>query len=164
MEKKNPTVVIINPATGETQTLTHLSYEEVRDTLEEMEGNRAAQKVLTNENSDYKVGQRELEELNSALEPFPMVREAMELTVGVTRLAALAMKEAETASAKIEQFNGEPFTIAKQVKALNGIIEDPFQSAVAFALLNENVIRIRKTKPEEFEDIPLNNTEKLMAL
>ena len=60
MEKKNPTVVIINPATGESKTLTRLSYDEVWEVLEEMEDNRvAADSALTGE--PYKAGQRELE-------------------------------------------------------------------------------------------------------
>lgn len=163
MEKKNPTVVIINPATGESKTLTRLSYDEVWEVLEEMEDNRvAADSALTGE--PYKAGQRELEELEAALEPFPMVRETMELTVGINRLTALAMAEAAARSEKFpERFEGQPFTIAKQVKALNSMVEDPFKISVAFALLNESVIRIRKSKPEEFEDIPLNSAEKLAA-
>jgi len=169
MEKKNPTVVIINPATGESKVLTRLSYDEVWEVLEEMEDNRAAaDSALTGEaartEASYKAGQRELEELKAALEPFPMVRETMELTVGINRLTALAMAEATATSEKFpERFEGQPFTIAKQVKALNSMVEDPFKISVAFALLNESVIRIRKTKPDEFEDIPLNSAEKLAA-
>lgn len=159
MEKNNPTVIITNPANGETQILTHLTFDEVWEVLQKAEKEK-------NEKSAGKevcrLGTAELGRLDRALDNYPKVREFMEDTVGVNRIVALAMKSAEDAAKNIGLMGQ---TIEGQVEEFANILENSaLDLAQLLSVLAIMALKVRNANPEEFEDIPEAMHEKLAKL